>query len=330
MPIDDLLELGERLDDKQRRRWEGFCDDLVALASIAAKGDAARLVDALVEDVGLGSSARALDSGRGNAARSGHLDDLVAVARAAALHSEAATFEQWLRRVVAAPSDAGGVTLSSVHRVKGMEWPCVVVFGADRGTMPHDLSDDREEERRVFHVALTRASERVVVLADETRPSPFLAELAANAPRATAEPVAAPAAGKTSGAALVGDRVRMWGGSRGEVVAVDDAAITVRLDEGGELEVHRSDIVEVVPAPPPPLGAAASEVVEALKAWRLETARRLGVPAYVVLHDKTIDEIARRRPRTERDLLGISGIGPNKLEQHGDDILAVVAEANGR
>ena len=328
MPIDDLLELGERLDDKQQRRWEGFCDDLVAVASIAAKGDAARLVDALVEDVGLGSSAQALDSGRGNASRSGHLDDLVAVARAAALHPEAATFEEWLRRIIAAPSDPLGVTLSSVHRVKGMEWPRVVVFGADRGTMPHDLSDDMEEERRVFHVAITRVSERVVVLADVSRPSPFLAELAGTATRATLQPApVGRGAGTVGKTAFVGDRVRLWGGARGEVVAADGAAITVRIDEGGELEVHRSDIVEVTPAPPPPLVAAAAALVEALKTWRRDTARRLGVPAYVVLHDSTIEAIAHRRPRTERDLLGISGIGPSKLEQYGDDILGVVGEA---
>jgi DNA helicase II / ATP-dependent DNA helicase PcrA len=328
LPIDDLLELGERLDDKQQRRWEGFCDDLVAAASIAAKGDAARLVDALVDDVGLGSSARALDSGRGNASRSGHLDDLVAVARAAPLHLEAEGFEEWLRRTVAVASDPLGVTLSSVHRVKGMEWPCVVVFGADRGTMPHDLSEDMEEERRVFHVALTRASDRVVVLADERRPSPFLAELAGAAPEAAAKPAARAArTGKTSGAPFVGDRVRVWGGTRGEVIAIDGADLTVRLDEGGELEVHRRDIVEVTPAPPPPLVAESAALVEALKTWRRETAGRLGVPAYVVLHDSTIEDIARRRPRTERDLLGISGIGPSKLEQYGDDLLGVVGEA---
>ena len=325
MPIDDILGLGADLDAKQRLRWEGFCDDLVAVASIAAKGDAERLIDALVEDVGLGSSARALDSGRGNASRSGHLDDLVAIARAAALHPALAGFEDWLRQATSAPTEGSGVMLSSVHRVKGMEWPRVIVFGADAGAIPHDLADDIEEERRVFHVALTRAIDQVVVLADDSRPSPFLAELDGSAPRKAVLPTVAPK--KLSEVPLVGDRVRVWGGTHGEVANVEGDDLSVRLDGGGELHVRTSDVVEVIAAPPPPLAAAEASVVEALKTWRRETARRLGVPAYVVLHDKTIDEIAGRRPRSERDLLGIAGIGPSKLEQYGDDILGVVAEA---
>jgi superfamily II DNA helicase RecQ len=206
-----------------------------------------------------------------------------------------------------------------------MEWPRVIVFGADAGAIPHDLADDIEEERRVFHVALTRAIDQVVVLADESRPSPFLAELDGSAPRKAAPPTVA--AKKLSDAPLVGDRVRLWGGTHGEVASVDGDDLSVRLDGGGELQVRTSDVVEVIAAPPPPLAAAEAGLVEALKTWRRETARRLGVPAYVVLHDKTIDEIAGRRPRSERHLLGIPGIGPSKLEQYGDEILGVVAEA---
>ena len=51
-----------------------------------------------------------------------------------------------------------GVHLATVHRVKGREWPRVVVFGADAGLFPHRLADDVEEERRIFHVAITRAA----------------------------------------------------------------------------------------------------------------------------------------------------------------------------
>ena len=69
------------------------------------------------------------------------------------------------------------MTLSSIHRVKGMEWDRVLVFRADDGLMPHRLSDDEEEERRVFHVAITRGIEAVTILADDARPSPFLDEL---------------------------------------------------------------------------------------------------------------------------------------------------------
>src|SRR5271170_7061863 len=52
-----------------------------------------------------------------------------------------------------------------------------MVYGASKGLFPHRLSDDEEGERRVFHVALTRATRQVVVLADADECSPFVAEI---------------------------------------------------------------------------------------------------------------------------------------------------------
>jgi ATP-dependent DNA helicase RecQ len=62
----------------------------------------------------------------------------------------------------------------------------------------------------------------------------------------------------------------------------------------------------------------------ALKAWRSEVARKRGVPAYVVLHDSTIDGIAAVRPATLNELRGIAGIGDKKLEHYGDELIALV------
>jgi superfamily II DNA helicase RecQ len=68
-------------------------------------------------------------------------------------------------------------------------------------------------------------------------------------------------------------------------------------------------------------------VVKALKAWRLERARGDGVPAFVVFHDKTLDEIARRLPRDRIQLAAVPGIGPAKLDRYGDELLATLAGA---
>jgi ATP-dependent DNA helicase RecQ len=62
----------------------------------------------------------------------------------------------------------------------------------------------------------------------------------------------------------------------------------------------------------------------ALRAWRSQMARSRGVPAYVVLHDSTIDGIAAARPTTLNDLRGIPGIGDKKLEHYGDELIALV------
>ena len=62
----------------------------------------------------------------------------------------------------------------------------------------------------------------------------------------------------------------------------------------------------------------------ALRTWRSVMARKRGVPAYVVLHDATIEGIAVARPTTLAQLRSIPGIGNKKLEHYGDELLALV------
>jgi ATP-dependent DNA helicase RecQ len=66
-----------------------------------------------------------------------------------------------------------------------------------------------------------------------------------------------------------------------------------------------------------------------LKSWRAEVARAHNLPAYVIFHDATLAEIARRRPQSLADLQGISGIGAKKLEAYGADVLRVVTGGDG-
>ncbi|MGA7810287.1 HRDC domain-containing protein, partial [Bradyrhizobium sp.] len=66
---------------------------------------------------------------------------------------------------------------------------------------------------------------------------------------------------------------------------------------------------------------------EALRAWRSGVARERGVPAYVVLHDSTIDGIAVARPATLAELRSVAGIGDKKLEHYGDQLIAVIRAA---
>jgi ATP-dependent DNA helicase RecQ len=57
-----------------------------------------------------------------------------------------------------------------------------------------------------------------------------------------------------------------------------------------------------------------------LREWRIETAREQNVPAFVVMHDTTLDEICRRRPASMSSLRQISGIGERKAELYGQKI----------
>ena len=64
-----------------------------------------------------------------------------------------------------------------------------------------------------------------------------------------------------------------------------------------------------------------------LKALRLEIAKERKVPAYVVFHDRTLIEMARRRPRTEAEFAEINGVGAAKLEAFAEPFLAAIEEA---
>jgi ATP-dependent DNA helicase RecQ len=64
-----------------------------------------------------------------------------------------------------------------------------------------------------------------------------------------------------------------------------------------------------------------------LKEWRREQARLQGVPPYVVFHDRTLVEVASRRPRDMEALAQVSGIGAAKLERYGEAVLTVVRAA---
>jgi ATP-dependent DNA helicase RecQ len=72
------------------------------------------------------------------------------------------------------------------------------------------------------------------------------------------------------------------------------------------------------------LSLEAQELFERLRAWRLEAARRHGVPAYVIFHDATLREIARARPSSLETLRSIAGIGARKLEAYGAEIVGLV------
>jgi RecQ family ATP-dependent DNA helicase len=82
----------------------------------------------------------------------------------------------------------------------------------------------------------------------------------------------------------------------------------------------------VASAANPPQPTPASDALAArLREWRATEAKRLGVPAYVVLHNRTLQAVALSRPANPAQLLGIDGIGPAKAERFGEAILKLCA-----
>ncbi|WP_371324860.1 DNA helicase RecQ [Dechloromonas sp. ZY10] len=61
-----------------------------------------------------------------------------------------------------------------------------------------------------------------------------------------------------------------------------------------------------------------------LRRWRSDTAREQGVPAYVILHDKTLRELAEVRPTSRGLLTTVSGMGSAKIEHYGEELLNLI------
>jgi ATP-dependent DNA helicase RecQ len=75
------------------------------------------------------------------------------------------------------------------------------------------------------------------------------------------------------------------------------------------------------------LAPADEALFQILRKWRAETAREQGVPAYVILHDKTLRELAECRPVSHGLLAGISGMGSAKIEHYGEELLQIIRNA---
>lgn len=323
--------------DRDREKVEAFADDLRAIAEQARGGSAREVLRHVRDRLGLEGAMQSLDGSRGRVDRSSHTDDLDALIQLADLHDDPSTFGDWLaHQLRAEPSPEGArVHLSTVHRVKGLEWPHVVVHEASARLFPHRLADDVEEERRVFHVALTRGSRTVTVVVPEATPSPFVHQLADEADELPPE---APPEREKPGEKLPPAPAEVGltfahGGYQHEVVELTPSG--VRTDVGGSIRLDLAfgtrvavDGRRMVLAPPPrEVAPGDAGLRDALKAWRLQRSRADGVPAFVVFNDKTLDDLVARRPASYAELRACTGIGPAKVENYGDDLLELIAAA---
>ena len=218
-------------------------------------------------------------------------------------------FEAWLNATVGSDDGAGGgdaVDVATFHAAKGLEWPIVHLAGLESGLVPighAQTTDELAEERRLFYVAVTRAERELHLHWSEQRtfgtrqarrrPSPYLDDIepVLDALRRGAEPVDG-----TAQLPVVRQALNGAGGTR------RGSRASTSLAPGDE------------------------PLFEALRKWRSQQAKAAAVPAYVIFDDKTLTELATRRPGDRASLLRVPGIGPVKLERYGDDLLSVVAQ----
>lgn len=246
--MSELRTLAGRRTGRFVGRVYDFIDDLRDIGRAASSGNTAVTLNA-IREAGLEQAMRQLDAKRPDAS---HGDDVDALVTLAALHPDVASFEGWLREVLTRPSGGDGVTLATVHSVKGQEWDRVLVLDVREGILPHRLAQDVEEERRILHVAITRGRQEVAVLTDRARPSRFIEELHTQ----WSGPQHAPPGGRRRGAshqaaadrtiaAREGLTLEANGGYRGTIVAIDDAGVHIATPTGGRLKIRYGERVKI-------------------------------------------------------------------------------------
>jgi DNA helicase II / ATP-dependent DNA helicase PcrA len=207
-----------------------------------------------------------------------------------------------------------GVTLSSLHSAKGLEWDAVFLVGLAEGMLPTAYAktpEALEEERRLLYVGITRArlwlwlsySVARAPGGRQRRPCRFLPALDPERPAARGTNARRPK--------------RDADGTRRRVL-VSCRVCGTALRGGGDRKLGRcggcpSDLDE--------------ELLDRLREWRVRIAGQQKIPAFVVFTDATLTALAERRPSTTEELAAIAGIGPRKLGLYGPDVLALVAGA---
>ncbi|MGI9017514.1 MAG: ATP-dependent helicase [Euzebya sp.] len=257
---------------RARKPLQRFVRDIHGLRARAVRQPTTEVLRYIADVIGLADVASSLDSSAGEQITASHIDDLDALLQVADHCPDPALFQDFLTQVVTQPAtDGPAVTLSSIHSVKGLEWPHVLIVGAAEGVMPHRLATATalmEEERRVFHVAMTRATTSLTVIAPQTGTSRFVAEMqgqpslvaptqaprpgaGTTAPTPTARKKRGTTARRSGGSAAVrfraavGLQVKGSGGLSGTVETISDDGALIRTAHGSLLRLRFGSEVRV-------------------------------------------------------------------------------------
>jgi ATP-dependent DNA helicase RecQ len=78
-----------------------------------------------------------------------------------------------------------------------------------------------------------------------------------------------------------------------------------------------------------PTGGIAKDLREYLREWRRDMAKKQGMPAFIVMHDTTLDAICLQQPENMKEMGRIPGIGEKKLELYGQEVLGALRRFSG-
>ena len=194
-----------------------------------------------------------------------------------------------------------GVTLSSLHAAKGLEWDAVLLVGVSEGLLPISLAEGPaaiEEERRLLYVGVTRAREHLVISYARARNS---------GGRASRKPS------------------RFLDG----IWPTDGGPDRRRARSASSRQTPKERAKQAAAEFEADNDPATIALFESLRAWRAKVAKERSRPAYTVFADTTLRSIAVVKPGTLPQLSLIHGVGAVKLQEYGADVLYVVREFQG-
>lgn len=278
---------GERYFSRKEVR-----EAMVMMRTLARSGVDATMPDAVREVVGrLGWSSDAPKSAGAQRERWEALNALVTLAddidkaRGADLSGFVSELEE--RASTQNAPTIEGVTISTMHAAKGLEWDAVFLVGMSEGLMPISLAETPaavDEERRLLYVGVTRAREHLHLSYARSRS----------------------AAGRGNRR-----RTRFLDGIWPEEENVSRATKNRRRSKEAAVDFELNHPQDVA-------------LLNDLKAWRRIQAEEERRPAYMILVDSVLMSIAAAKPATIAELGRVKGIGMTKLDRYGAAILAVV------
>ena len=189
-----------------------------------------------------------------------------------------------------------GVTLSSLHAAKGLEWDAVILAGVCEGLLPISLAEGQaaiEEERRLLYVGVTRAREHLIISYARARNA---------GGRASRKP----------SRFLDG----LWPTGHGS----RDASRHQGRQSAKERSRQSAADFEANNDP------RTIALFEELRAWRSQIAKERSRPAYTVFADATLRDIAVVKPTSLPQLSLIRGVGATKLQEYGGPVLALLRD----